>query len=160
MSCFAIRVLLLTFVPHGKIDMRRSARVISERVNSMTSAKQKADDVTPENWNWETVQEESATRIIFDTIGDEFIGQYKGSEHIAPEKEGSEEFDLFRFIGFDGNPYAVNHSYSLVTAMKKVEIDEWVRITYTKDLATKRSRDDESGDVSPMKDFRVDVRRK
>ena len=115
----------------------------------------------PDNWQWETVQEESATRVIFDTIGDEFIGQYKGSEHITPANAGQldadgetiEEFDLFRYIGRNNEPYAINASYSLVTAMEKVKVDEWVRITYTKDLPTKRG-------LNPMKDFRVDVRRK
>ena len=110
---------------------------------------------SPEDWNWETVQEESATRVIFDTIGDEFIGQFKGSEHVTPDKseDVAEEFDLFIFLGTDGERYAVNHSYSLVKAMEKVSFDDWTRIKYTKDLPTKRG-------LNPMKDFRVDVRRK
>ena len=114
------------------------------------------NDITDfDTWEWETVQEESATRVIFDTVGDEFIGKYLGSEHITPDKktEDTEEFDLFLFLGTDGERYALNYSYSLVKAMEKVAINDWTRIVYTKDLPTKRG-------LNPMKDFRVDVRRK
>jgi len=126
------------------------------------ATKQEMKDVRDDNgaivtdsWEWETVQEASAIRVIFDTIGDEFTGQFKGSEHITPDKatEDAEEFDLFIFLGTDGERYAINHSYSLKKGMEKVKFDDWTRITYTKDLPTKRGLND-------MKDFRVDVRRK
>jgi len=110
---------------------------------------------TPDGWEFETVQEESPTRVIFDTIGDQFIGQYIGDEHIdlPPDAEGKDQsFDLFNFRGRDGERYAINKSYSLEQAMEKVNQGDWTRITYVKDVPTKRS-------LNPMKDFRVEVRK-
>lgn len=108
-----------------------------------------------ENWAWETVVEEAPSRVIFDAIGDTFIGQYVGMEHIdqPPNDKGEDQsFDLFNFRGKDGGLYAVNTSYKLNEAMgDKVNPGDWVRITYVKDLPTNRKQ-------NPMKDFRVDVR--
>jgi hypothetical protein len=110
---------------------------------------------TPDGWEFETVQEESPTRVIFDTIGDQFVGQYIGDEHIdlPPNDKGEDQsFDLFNFRGRDGERYAINKSYSLEQAMEKVTEGQWCRITYAKDVPTKRS-------LNPMKDFRVEVRK-
>lgn len=111
---------------------------------------------SPEGWEWDTVAEESATTVIFDEIGDVFIGQYIGEEHIEqePDKDGKDQsFDRYVFRGRDGSRYAVNKSYKLNEAMETVGTDQWVRITYVADITTKRG-------LNPMKDFRVDVRRK
>ena len=102
-----------------------------------------ADDV------WQTVQEESPSRVIFDTIGDVFVGRYTGELHIEPEND--EAFDLYTYRGADGEPYAINQSYNLKQAMDKVSPGDIVRITYIKDIPTKKKQ-------NPMKDFRVDVR--
>ena len=48
--------------------------------------------------------------------------------------------------------YAVNKSYKLEQAMEYVKPDDWVRITYIKDVDTGRG-------LNPMKDYRVDVRK-
>lgn len=106
---------------------------------------------SPEGWEWTTVAEESPTRIIFDTIGDQFIGQYIGIEHIEPDNGKDEPFDLYLFRGRDGELYAINKSYKLAQAMEKVSEGDWVRITYIKDIDTGRN-------LNPLKDFRVDVR--
>jgi len=108
-------------------------------------------------WEWKTVADESPTTVIFDTIGEAFVGQYKGSEHIVTgkidEKTGKpEEFDRFLFRARDSQPYAINKSYKLDAAMEDVEIDAWVRITYVKDIPTNRN-------LNPLKDFKVDVRK-
>jgi len=111
-------------------------------------------DVTtvPEDWEFETIVDESATVVIFDTVGDQFVGQYKGTEHIDPGTEDQEAFDRFLFVGRDSNLYALPMSYKLNTAMEDVKPDQWVRITYVKDIPTGRK-------LNPMKDFKVEVRK-
>lgn len=110
----------------------------------------------PDDWEFETIAEESATVIIFDTVGDQFVGQYKGVEHIDPgtvDNDGkSTAFDRFLFTGRDGNPYAIPQSYKLNGAMEDVDEDQWVRITYVKDIPTGRN-------LNPMKDFKVEVKK-
>lgn len=113
-----------------------------------------AGDVStaPDDWEFETLVEESPTMVIFDTIGDVFIGQYIGIEHIDPANGKDEPFDRFTFRGRDGELYAVNQSYKLQTALEDVDKGTWIRITYTKDIPTSRN-------LQPMKDFRIDVRK-
>ena len=123
----------------------------------MSPVNAKKDDVTPDvsapsEWEWETVVEESATTVIFDTVGDQFVGLYTGSEHIDPDNGKDEPFDRFVFQGRDGELYAVNKSFKLETAMQDIDPGQWVRITYVKDVPTGRG-------LNPMKDFRVDVRK-
>lgn len=111
---------------------------------------------SPEGWEWETVVDESPTLVIFDTVGDVFIGQYMGEEHIeqpVDDKGEDQSFDRFNFRGNDGAPYAINKSYKLAEGMSKVDVGDWCRITYIKDIPTNRK-------LNPLKDFRVDVRRK
>lgn len=107
---------------------------------------------SPSEWEWETVAEESPTRVIFDTVGDTFVGQFKGEDHIEHEVEGEDaSFDLFLFRGRDGELYAINKSYKLIEAMEKVEYDQWVRIQFVKEIPSRKG--------NPLKDFRVDVKR-
>lgn len=106
----------------------------------------------PSEWEWETVADESPSRVIFDTVGDVFVGRYVGDQHIEHEEEGEDaSFDLFLFRGRDEALYAVNKSYKLVEAMKNVNPDEWVRIEFVKEIPVKKG--------NPLKDFRVLVRR-
>lgn len=106
----------------------------------------------PDEWEFETLVEESPTMVIFDTVGDVFVGQYVGIEHIDPDNGKDEPFDRFNFRARDGELYALNSSYQLVDALKKVDPGTWVRVTYIKDIPTKRG-------LNPMKDFRIDVRK-
>lgn len=103
------------------------------------------------SWDWETVVDSSPTVVLFEEIGEEFVGQFVGDEHITPDN-GGEEFERFVFIGLDGERYAINKSYKLEEGMKKVSEGQWCRITYTKEIPTGRKQ-------NPMKDFRVDVRK-
>lgn len=103
----------------------------------------------PDDWEFETVSE-SASKIIFDKQGDVFVGQYEGIQHIVPA-DGSEEFDLFVFRGTDGELYSINASYNLRTGMEKVETGQWCRITYVRDVDTRKG--------NPMKVYRIDVRK-
>lgn len=113
----------------------------------------------PSDWEWETVSSETSIRVLFDSIGDVFVGQFVGIQTITPEgvdKDGkpNEPFDLYIFTGRDGNSYSINKSWKIETAFDDydVQADEWVRITYVKDVETKRG-------LNPMKDFKVEVRR-
>jgi len=112
----------------------------------------------PEDWEFETVAEESPTHVLFDTVGDVFVGQFKGRitiEHTVPvDKEhpnGVNTFDLFTFRGQDGELYAVNTSGKLDDAMSVVKEGAWVRLTLVKFIPSKKGND--------FKDFRVEVKK-
>lgn len=106
----------------------------------------------PDDWEWDTVAEESAIGVVFEQIGETFIGQYIGRETITPDGPDAEPFDRFVFRARDGKRYAINVSYKLAEAMTKVQPDQWTKITYVADVPTGRK-------LNPMKDFRVDVRK-
>lgn len=98
---------------------------------------------------WETIAEESGTRIIFDTIGDQFEGTYLATTLIEPD--GSEAFKQQRFRGADGGIYVTNGGYKLREAFDEIPGGAYVRITYVADIDVGRS--------APMKDFRVETRK-
>jgi hypothetical protein len=111
----------------------------------------------PDDWEFETVADASPTVVIFDTVGDQFVGQYKGKELIDPgtvdpETGKSSAFERFVFKGRDGELYAIPMSYKLNDAMEDIDNDKWVRITYVKDIPTGRK-------LNPMKDFVVEVKK-
>lgn len=110
--------------------------------------------VAPEDWEFETVIEESPTHVTFDTIGDVFIGQFVDRITITPEKpekgEAKDPFDLFRFRGRDGVLYAVNPSGKLDKGMDAVNKGDWVRITLVQLIPSNKGND--------FKDLRVEVR--
>jgi len=103
----------------------------------------------PDDWEFETIIEESPTGVVFDTVGDVFIGRYVDRVTITPDS-GKDPFDLFRFRGRDGELYAVNPSGKLDTGMAAVKTDQWVRITLIKLIPSNKGND--------FKDFRVEVR--
>lgn len=104
---------------------------------------------------WDTVVDEAPIRIIMDTVGDAFIGDYDGVEHIPAEQNISkdhpegEAFDLITFRGLDGRRYALNKSVKLERAMEAIEVGSRVRVTLMKEIPTDRG--------NPMKDYKVDV---
>lgn len=98
---------------------------------------------------FDTVIEESATTIIFENPGESFIGEFRGSEDITPEN--GEPFSRWIFMR-DGTLYAINKSYQLEDLASKVSPGQWVRITYVKDISTKRGLND-------LKDMKVEVAR-
>ena len=101
---------------------------------------------------WETIAEEAAIGVVFDEVGDVFIGAFIGIEHISPEKDGQEPFDRYLFRAKDGKLYAIPQSYKLIEAMDKVQPGQVTRIEYVKDIPTGRKQ-------NPMKDFTVKVAR-
>jgi hypothetical protein len=107
----------------------------------------------PANDGWQTVTDESATRIIFDTPGDVFIGEYLGHDLVQ------DEYDYVMFRGEDGALYSTSCGYKLRDSFgtadgevdAKVAEGSTVRLTYVKDVPMGSGR-------NPMKDIRVDVK--
>lgn len=106
-----------------------------------------------EDTGWTTVTEESATRIIFDKVGDEFIGAYLGHDLVQGE------YDYVLFRGTDGNLYSMSCGYKLQDAFGsavdetagKIAEGTTVRLTYVKDVPMGTGR-------NPMKDIKVDAK--
>lgn len=124
-----------------------------------TTAAKKAttsvDKTAPENWEWEVKTEGAAIKVIFDTIGDVFIGQYLNREHIQnePAADGSNRsFYTFNFRGTDDDVYTIGESYALTEAMEDIDPGMWCRITYVRDVPTARK-------LNPMKAFKVETRK-
>jgi hypothetical protein len=95
---------------------------------------------------WETRVQESGDQIVFDTIGDVFIGQFTGARK-ADTDDG--QFTILTFMGVDGKPYQTNAGWKLQEGFSDIDSGTIVRVTYVKDVDT--------GSPSPMKDFRIDV---
>ena len=132
---------------------------MAKRVTAI-NPEQMAEDITPDidlvstapdDWEFETVIEESPTHVVFDTIGDVFIGQYVNRVTIEPTTPGKDPFDLFTFRGRDGELYAVNPSGKLDQGMVRVKAGDWVRITLIKFIPSTKGND--------FKDFRVEVKK-
>lgn len=128
-----------------------------EELNGEVSPDVDLVSTAPDDWEFNTIVEESPTGVIFDTVGDVFIGQFLDRvtiEHDVPvskeHPEGKSEFDLFRFRGRDGVLYAVNPSGKLDRGMGAVKSGDWVRITLIKFIPSAKGND--------FKDFRVEVR--
>jgi hypothetical protein len=132
----------------------------------MAQEKSKAESSAPaaSNDGWTTIQEESPSVLLFETLGDTFIGRYIGVEEVKPEgldSEGKpkEEFSRYTFRAEgngeaipDGTLVAINSSWRMNSAMEKVQPGDLTRIQYVKDIPTGRK-------LNPLKDFRVDVKR-
>jgi hypothetical protein len=111
--------------------------------------------VAPETWEWDTVSEAAATRVVFDTIGDTFVGKLLRKDYIErePAADGKDQsFHLWVFKGRDGDTYAINNSYEIDEALANIPFETWVRIQYLKDVKTARN-------LNPMKSFKVDVKK-
>lgn len=109
----------------------------------------------PEDWEFETIVDESPTGITFDKPGESVILQYKGEVHVErePDRDGKDQsFDYYLWNGRDGKPYSLPKSFKLEQAMTEVKFDEWCRITYVKDIETSRG-------LNPMKDLKVERRK-
>lgn len=109
----------------------------------------------PVNEEWETASEEAGTRIVFDTIGDQWQGTYTGFEEIVFQNDKGEEksFTQYSFRDGDNEKFTINGSYSLNKAFGKITPGDYVRITYVGDVPMGPGR-------NPLKDFRVDRRKK
>lgn len=106
----------------------------------------------PDDWEFETIVDESPTRVLFTDFGDTFVGEYLGIQHIEQpvDEDGKDQsFDLHNFRGRDGGLYALNDNYKLNNALQDYK-GEWMRLTYVRDIPVKKG--------NPMKDIKVEIR--
>ena len=113
-----------------------------------------ADVLETIDWDtvqWETVIAEAGIPLEFKTVGDKFIGIYTGmrTARITDNKGNTEEFTVLTFQGPGGVAYQTNAGWKLESGFKDSEIirGDIVCVTYVKDVDT--------GQPSPMKDFKV-----
>lgn len=138
--------------------MPRNAKQIDETPEVSATPEDAVDTAmlttAPDDWEFETVTDETPTRISFDTFGESVILQYVEQIHVdqEPDKEGKDRsFDLLIWKGRDGKPYSLNVSYKLKQAMETVVPGDWCRLTYIKDVPTARN-------MNPMQDIKVERR--
>lgn len=104
---------------------------------------------------WTEVKTDSMvdeTKVVFDTIGDEFIGLYLGMR--TQEDEEGKPYSQIRWSVGEGDAteyYFTNATYGLRQAYKAIRPNTMTRTRYTEDLDT--------GRPTPMKIFKVDVAR-
>lgn len=105
----------------------------------------------PADFEWETAHTEAGDQIQFDKIGDDFVGEYQGSEVIEfTDKDGEpQSFTQLHFRVRD-HLYDINAGYELRQAFEKIEPGTVCRVQYIKDVRI-------SGQQSPMKSFRVET---
>lgn len=110
----------------------------------------------PDDWEFETVIDQTPTQVDMNEPGDTFIGQYVEVRHIKPDK-GGDEFDLIIFTGRDNNPYSMAPSYKLEKAFmkpdpgKEIPPGTWCRITLVQLIDT--------GSKQPLKDYKVQAKK-
>lgn len=99
---------------------------------------------------WKTVSDPAQTveetKIIFDTIGDEFIGTYLGMREVDGGENGSYKQARFQV---ESDLYFVNANFSLRAGLKNVRNGSLVRIEFTSEQDT--------GQSSPMRVYTVQV---
>jgi hypothetical protein len=101
-----------------------------------------------DGWMRVSSDEVDETKIVFDTLGDEFIGEYIGQRSL---KNDDGEYTQLRFRNDDGELFFTNANYSLKNSFSKIRPGRTVRITFTDEK--------DVGQRSPLKIFTVDVRR-
>lgn len=97
---------------------------------------------------WKTVSEEGSeeeTKIVFDSMGDSFVGKFLGTRQID-NADGN--YTQARFEA-NGEVYFTNLGYSLRRGLSNVRVGSLVRVTWTDEQDT--------GQASPMRIFRVEV---
>ena len=103
---------------------------------------------------WTVVADETPAQIVFDSVGDVFVGRYVEKRHITNPNDPEQQWDQYVFRGIgdevDGVLCGVNSSYSIAKGMETVQPGQVTRLTYIKDVNV--------GRPSPMKDFKVETK--
>src|SRR5690242_19258818 len=76
-----------------------------------------------ENFEWDTVQDESPTSVIMDKPGDEVVGYYQGARQIQNEKKKGtpdEFFTVHVFRALSGELFSLPNGYKLDAGLKDV----------------------------------------
>jgi hypothetical protein len=103
---------------------------------------------TDDGWTQVSEDEVDETKIVFDTIGDVFVGRYLGSRNLS-NADGA--YMQLRFQGEDGTHYFTNANYSLQKAFANIRVGTTCRVTFTDEK--------DVGQRSMLKVYRVDTRR-
>jgi hypothetical protein len=108
-----------------------------------------ADDID-EDAGWHTVSEDEIdeTKIVFETIGDKFVGIFRGTRVQNTEDGG---YTQLRFTNASGKAFFTNANHSMLKGMETVKPGKMVRLVYVSDK--------DVGQKSPLRIFRVDVKR-
>lgn len=130
--------------------MSRKMSQVEEIVPQTDEIDESLLTTAPDDWEFETVVDESPVRIIFDTEGDTFIGQFEGRKTITPDN-GDDPFDIFVFRGRDERLYSVNTSTKLDGVLTNETEGKWVKLELIKLIPSKKGQ--------PFKDFRISVRK-
>jgi hypothetical protein len=107
-------------------------------------------DVIPEDAQWETTEQESGQKLGFDNVGEQFVGTFVETALIEPEN--GEAFTQQRFRTPEGELYSFNGGFKVNRGLESATPGDLVRLTYMGDIDT--------GQPSPMKDFKVEISRK
>lgn len=100
-------------------------------------------------FEWETVHTESPDQIVFENIGDTFIGEYLGQETITfQNKKGVEESFVQLLFKVHDQFFVCNAGYDLLKAYEGIPPHTVTR-TQLRTLV-------DVGQESPMKSYRVD----
>jgi hypothetical protein len=116
-----------------------------------------------DDYEWDNVHEEAPDQLVFDTIGDKYIGKYEGHTLIFPEADNTEKwFIQLKFRDNEGLK-VTNAGYELREAYVNVETDDDGKLatsdkippgSVTRNELVKLVPVDQA---SPMKSYRVDV---
>lgn len=98
---------------------------------------------------FEVVDRGSAEPIKFEHLGDTFIGIFEGTEDVTTEE--GDIITMATFTGADGKPYCCFPNAVMRRGLRKVEVKDWVRITYALEVDT--------GKPSPLKSYVIEVGR-
>lgn len=105
-----------------------------------------------ENFEWTTVSDAEAaeeTKIVFEDIGDEFIGEFLGFRELQDQASG-QHYVQARFR-VEEDIYFTRANHSMKNGLNSVRVGQTVRIVYASDIDT--------GQASPMRGFTVQVGR-
>lgn len=89
------------------------------------------------------------TKIAFEEIGDEFIGEFLGFRELQDRETG--QYYVQARLRKDGDIYFTRANHSLKGGLNGVKLGTVVKITYAADIDT--------GQASPMRGFTVAVGR-
>lgn len=101
---------------------------------------------------WTTVSDAEAqeeTKIVFEDIGDEFVGEFLGFRELQDQASG-QHYVQARFR-LDDEIYFTRANHSLKNGLASVRVGQTVRIVYAADIDT--------GQASPMRGYTVQVGR-
>lgn len=92
---------------------------------------------TEETWN---VVSEPRTKIVFDTIGDEWEGFYEGPETIIDPNTG-EEMEYLNFRDQHGEAFTISAGYDLKRAFERVSQGTYSKIILVSMVPSKKGND-------------------